>query len=131
MYIVFCYFAYLALSVAATVLVARTLQRNGRSFLVDAFGNYELADSVNRLLVVGFYLVNIGFITRALRTDAQVSSAREAVELVSDKFGLALVVLGVLHFFNLYVFSRIRKRTQDRLHIEQRPPLPADAQMEF
>jgi len=129
MYIVFCYFAYLALSVAATILVARTLEKNGRSFLVDAFGNYELADSVNRLLVVGFYLINIGYVTRALRTDAEVTSVRQAVELVSDKIGLVLVVLGFMHFFNLYVFSRMRKRSQARLRNEQRPPLPPDMQL--
>jgi hypothetical protein len=80
--------------VGATIWVAQTLQRNGRSFLVDAFhGNGELADSVNRLLVVGFYLINVGYVTRALRTGAAVVTVREAIELVSDKFGLVLVVL--------------------------------------
>jgi hypothetical protein len=55
------YLAYLLISVALTVWVARTLHRNGRIFLVDSFlGNEPLADSVNHLLVVGFYLINIG-----------------------------------------------------------------------
>ena len=53
--------AYLLISVAVTIWVARTLHKNGRIFLVDAFhGNEHLADSVNHLLVVGFYLVNVG-----------------------------------------------------------------------
>ena len=60
-----CYFSYLAISVAVTVWVARTLHKSGRVFLLDAFhGNAELADSVNHLLVVGFYLVNVGYIGR-------------------------------------------------------------------
>ena len=62
------YLAYLGISVALTVWVARTLHKNGRIFLVDSFhGNEGLADSVNHLLVVGFYLVNIGYVTLALR----------------------------------------------------------------
>jgi hypothetical protein len=120
MYIVVCYLAYLAVSVATTVWVAQTLHRNGRSFLIDAFhGNGELADSVNYLLVVGFYLINTGYITLALHSTAEVTTVRAAIELVCDKFGLVLVVLGVMHFFNLYVFNRLRKRGQADL----RPPL--------
>ncbi|MDQ3266018.1 MAG: hypothetical protein M3Y59_20590 [Myxococcota bacterium] len=54
------YLAYLVISIGITVWVARTLQQNGRVFLVDAFlGKETLADSVNHLLVVGFYLVNL------------------------------------------------------------------------
>src|SRR5580700_7986131 len=111
MYIVVSYIAYLAVSLAVTIWVAQTLRRNGRSFLIDAFhGNRELADSVNHLLVVGFYLINIGYITLALHTGVQVATVREAIELVCDKVGLVLLVLGAMHFSNLYVFNRLRRR---------------------
>lgn len=124
MYIVVCYALYLVVSLAVTVWVARTLHMSGRTFLVDAFhGSEELADSVNRLLVVGFYLVNAGYITTTLRTAAIINSPRAAIELISDKVGLVLLVLGVLHFFNLYVFNRLRKRA----HSNSVPPLLPDA----
>ncbi len=126
MYILVCYVGYLAISLTATVWVAHTLRRNGRAFLTDAFhGNVELADSVNHLLVVGFYLINAGYVTLALRTSALVVTVRSAIELVCDKFGLVLMVLGAMHFFNLYVFHRLRRRGQADL----RPPLPPDGQI--
>lgn len=126
MYIVISYCVYLAISLSATIWVAQTLQRNGRTFLIDAFhGNTGLADSVNRLLVVGFYLINAGYVTRALRTATEVVTTRQAIELVSDKIGLVLVVLGAMHFFNLYVFNRLRSRGQS----EWRPPFPPDARI--
>lgn len=110
-YIIVSYCAYLAISIALTIWVAHTLHKRGAIFLVDAFhGNKELADSVNHLLVVGFYLVNIGFIALALKTSEQILNARAAIELVSDKVGIAMIVLGGMHFFNLYVFARIRHR---------------------
>lgn len=116
MYIIVCYIAYLTVSLAATIWVAQTLRQNGRSFLVDAFqGNRELADSVNHLLVVGFYLINVGYVTLALHTYAQVATARSAMELVCDKIGVVLIVLGVMHFFNLYIFNRMRRRGQAEL----------------
>ena len=119
MYIVVSYLAYLAISLGVTVWVAQALQRNGRVFLVDAFhGNAELADSVNRLLVVGFYLINIGYATLALRTSERLENERQAIELVSSKIGLVLLVLGGMHMLNLYVFNRLRQRGREfgRLH---------------
>jgi TRAP-type C4-dicarboxylate transport system permease large subunit len=125
MFIVYGYLVYLAVSLTVTVWVARTLHRRGRVFLVDAFqGQMELADSVNHLLVVGFYLINVGYVAFALKTTDNPANLRQAIEVVSDKLGLVLLVLGLMHFFNLYVFSRIRKRGQESA---APPPFPPDA----
>ena len=68
MYTVWSYIVYLITSLLITAWVGRTLYRRGRIFLVDAFhGNEAVADSVNHLLVVGFYLINIGYVTLALK----------------------------------------------------------------
>jgi hypothetical protein len=105
------YIVYLLLSVGLTVWVARTLFQSGRVFLVDSFlGNETLADSVNRLLVVGFYLVNIGYVSVALKYGDKPSSLDGLIEHLSTKVGVVMLVLGGMHFFNLYVFSRMRKR---------------------
>jgi hypothetical protein len=125
MYIVGCYLTYLAISLAVTVWVARTLHRNGRLFLVQAFhGDTGLAESVNHLLVVGFYLVNVGYVALALGTAGTPVNLRQSIELVSDKLGVVLIVLGVMHFFNLFIFSRIRSRSRARTApqgLEHRP----------
>lgn len=111
MNIAVCYFGYLAISIALTVWVARTLHHNGRVFLVDAFhGNDQLADSVNHLLVVGFYLINIGYIALALKTTDPLATLREVIELESTKIGVVLMILGVMHCFNILVLARMRNR---------------------
>src|ERR1700739_3265964 len=77
MYVAACYLSYLVISIALTVWVARTLHRSGRVFLLDAFhGNAPLADSVNQLLVVGFYLINVGYIALALKTTDSLANLR-------------------------------------------------------
>jgi hypothetical protein len=125
MYIVGCYLTYLALSLAVTVWVASTLYRNGRLFLARAFhGDTGLAESVNHLLVVGFYLVNVGYVALALSTASTPVDIRQSIELVSDKLGVVLIVLGVMHFFNLFIFSRIRSRSKEKAAsqgLEHRP----------
>ena len=114
MFTVGCYFTYLAISLVVTVWVARTLYTNGRIFLIGAFHeNTPLADSVNHLLVVGFYLVNVGFVSIWLQSDATLTNLREAVQWVSGKIGIVLLVLGAIHFFNLFVFSRLQKQARE------------------
>ena len=109
--IVWTYLTYILISLLLTVWVARTLHKNGRIFLVDAFGGNEpLADSVNHLLVVGFYLVNIGYVALALKEASTPGDLRGVLEMLSSKLGLVLVVLGAMHFTNLCIFSKLRKR---------------------
>jgi hypothetical protein len=124
--IVVTYIIYLMISVNLTIWVARTLHKRGAIFLVDAFhGNLELAASVNHLLVVGFYLINIGFVSLALKSEGQITTSRAAIEMLSDKLGWVLLILGGMHFFNLFVFSRIRSRAQNQG--QHRPPVAPDA----
>lgn len=125
--VVITYAVYLVVSVALTVWVARTLFRSGGEFLVDVFGGQkELAQATNRLLVVGFYLLNLGYVALALQVTGEIAGARGSIETLSTKIGGVLLVLGVVHFGNLFVLSRIRRRS--RLDVRTRPPLPPTGQ---
>ena len=107
------YLVYLGITLFVTVWVAFTLHRNGRVFLVDAFhGKDALADSVNHLLVVGFYLINVGYIGLVLRADKKPQDLVEAIEIFSHKIGVVLLVLGIMHFINIKIFSSMRRRAQ-------------------
>lgn len=119
-YKVWMYLLYLAISIGLTIWVATTLSRNGLMFLEDVFGDQRLARAVNHLLVVGFYLVNLGFVTFAMRTDDTVGSTAVALEALSRKVGLVLLVLGTLHVFNVFALGRYRRNRQRQL--ETRPP---------
>lgn len=124
--VVVTYAAYFAVSIFLTVWVARTLHKNGRVFLVEVFGGDEsLADSVNHLLVVGFYLINLGYVSLALKIGYAIETTQAAIEAFSWKIGLVLLVLGAMHFFNLFVFSRIHRRPRSA-----RTPLNAEVAVE-
>ena len=108
---VYIYIAYTIISIAMTVWVARTLHKNGRVFLLEAFkGKEDMADSVNHLLVVGFYLINLGFILLYLRFGTKPEMLVEGIEYIATKIGVVLLVLGAMHFFNIFNFDRMRKK---------------------
>lgn len=119
------YLLYISISIALTIWVAHTLHKNGRIFLVDVFhGNEPLADSVNHLLVVGFYLINMGWICLMLKLGYTIASPQAGIEALSVKIGTVLLVLGGMHFFNLLIFSRMRRRATLR---NAAPPVYPDA----
>jgi hypothetical protein len=99
------YASYLVISIAMTVWVARVLSKNGEMFLVKCFGqDRELARSTNHLLVIGFYLVNIGFI--CARLDGWTMSNVDLVPNVGAKVGISVLVLGIMHFFNMVMIAK-------------------------
>ncbi|HNP37648.1 MAG TPA: hypothetical protein PKK10_17505 [Woeseiaceae bacterium] len=110
------YMIYISFSVFITVFVSRTLSKNGLTFLVAGFrGNRELAASTNHLLVVGFYLVNLGFVLLRMRTGVTIDSFEQLIVYQASGLGLVLLVLGLAHFFNMYVISRISRSNLDFL----------------
>jgi hypothetical protein len=123
------YVIYLFISIVLTVWVARTLHHHGRVFLVTAFhGDEKLADSVNHLLVVGFYLINLGWVTLVLKTQLAPQSTAEIFEVLSYKLGIVLLILGVMHFFNIFIFNRMRKNA---IYETAPPPIEPDEELEL
>ncbi len=119
------YALYLLITIALTIWVARTLSHNGIVFLEQCFGqNAVLARSTNHLLVVGFYLVNLGFITLTLSLGSEPHSVPEAIRFLSAKVGLAVLVLGLMHFLNMAGIAKFGRVVNDWL-TEDRAPRPA------
>lgn len=120
MYLVPAFLIYLAVSLALTVWVARTLSRNGIVFLKECFGHDDaLANSTNHLLVVGFYLVNLGWILLTLRYGDAPQTLAQAITFLSSKIGLVVVVLGAMHFFNMNAIAKFGRKVGQWLQEER------------
>ena len=111
------YALYLAITIEITIWVARTLSKNGEVFLIQCFGhNAEVAKSTNHLLVVGFYLVNIGFITLTLSLGTEPVTVTDTIRFLSNKVGLAVMVLGAMHFFNMGAVAQFGRKVNSWLY---------------
>lgn len=116
------YAVYALASLILTVFLARTLFHHGQVLLDDVFESPEMAKAVNRLLVVGFYLVNFGY-ALLMMSGGSAESIQIAVETLASKLGLLLLSLAAMHFGNLFLFNRIRRRSA--LHRAPVPPVAA------
>ena len=103
------YLLYITISITITVWVGNVLRRAGRTFLIANFqGNADIADSVNHLLLVGFYLINFGFIFLTLKYGDKTETLAGMLEFLSTKIGLVVLVLGGMHFFNMAMLVKYR-----------------------
>ena len=111
-YLISVYVLYGVVSIGLTMWLARTLYQNGAVFLEDVFdNNLRMAVAVNKLLVTGFYMLNLGYAFLLLQANAA-TDALSAGEILVRKLGLLLLSLGVIHFANMYLFYRLRRRAR-------------------
>ena len=102
------YILYITVSMGLTVWVGRTLNKNGKVFLGYTYPDrMDLVDAISNMLLVGFYLINIGFIAYYLRiTTGAPGDWAQVIEFLAVKIGLIAILLGVMHFALMFVLQR-------------------------
>ncbi|MEI6946228.1 hypothetical protein V9K67_03440 [Paraflavisolibacter sp. H34] len=114
-YIVAAYFIYLPVALVLTWIVAENLFKNGMVFMRDIFfGREEIARATNSLFKIGFYLLNIGFALYILEIYNPLTGMQDTIEVLSSKIGGFSIYLGVMLFFNLYLFFRGKRAARQR-----------------
>jgi hypothetical protein len=109
------YYIYLPVVIVLTWYVARVLFRNGRAFMNDIFnGNEVMAVSTNRLFELGFYLLNVGFAFTIMEITRSIKDYQGLLEELSVKLGGYSIYLGIMLFFNMYLFFRGRRISKMR-----------------
>ena len=104
------YLIYLPVIIVLTWYVAHTLFKNSKVFMLDIFsGKEQIAYATNTLFETGFYLLNLGFALLIMEVSYQISSSRNLIEILSSKVGGFAIYLGIMLFFNLYLFFRGRR----------------------
>lgn len=113
-FLIIAYTVYLPVTIGLTYYVANTLFKNSKVFMLDIFrGREEIALSTNHLMRVGFYLLNIGFAMLMLKTNHEVIGTQTLLEVLSLKIGGFSIYLGVMLFFNLYLFFRGKRKSRE------------------
>lgn len=111
--VIWAYAIYLTITILLTLFVAKTLFKQGKIFMLDIFNGREaIALSTNRLFEVGFYLLNIGFAMLIMKI-YRCNNLQQLIEILSQKIGGFSMYLGLMLFFNLYLFFRGKKKSKE------------------
>ncbi len=119
-YLIWIYVIYAIAAIALTAILAKTLYSSGALFLESVYNDQKMASAINRLLVTGFYMLNLGYAFLIFQTN-DAATALEATELLVTKLGLLLISLGIIHFINMAVFWRIKKSGDNAQYVPASP----------
>ena len=99
---------YLLVSLYITVWVGHQIFKQGEHFLMEIFkDNTSIVKPVNRILLTGYYLINIGYVFVLLIHKQHPQTFTDVLELLSSKLGIVILSLGIIHLFNLMTFAFI------------------------
>ena len=105
------YIIYLLFTYLITVKVGKVLFKNGRIFILSILkDDEELTDFINKILLVGYYLMNLGYATIMLRFWKTIYNTTELVASVSTMTGRIVLSLAVMHYINMYAITIIGKK---------------------
>ena len=112
------YLIYLPIVISLTIYISKMLFKNGKLFMIDIFrGKEDIALATNKLFEMGFYLINIGFALYIMKiysySPNYEMSYQTLMETLSKKIGGFTIYLGVILFFNLFLFFRGRKKSKE------------------
>lgn len=109
---IYCF--YLAVSLLITIHIGKLLSQNGLVFLTHQLdGNKSLALTINNLLLIGYYLINIGYILLVLNLGASSMANGELngqIYFLTRNLGLVTLMLGAMHMILLYVLANWNPR---------------------
>jgi hypothetical protein len=104
------YSIYITVIMYITVFIGKKFHTNGRVFLHEILIDHSICEAVNNILLVAYYLLNIGNAIIMLKTWPQIESAGELIEVTSVNIGQIVLLLAGIHFVNIALLLMGRKR---------------------
>lgn len=109
-YNILAYIIFLTLIIFIIVYVGRYFYSNGRIFIIALFnGNSTMADYINELLLIGYYLFNIGYAFLKLRQWEKVNNLETLFSSLATNIGVLIFILALVHYFNMLVIYLLSK----------------------
>src|SRR5688500_11558974 len=105
------YIIYLFITYLITVHVGLMFYRNGRVYILRLLhGDEKLTDSINNILLIGYYLLNLGYGALMINTWKTIITWTELVGSIATMTGKIMLTLAIIHFFNMAVIYVISRR---------------------
>lgn len=107
------YLIYGIITFYITVKVGWICYKNGIHFIQLELQDEQIAHSVNKLLLVGYYLLNLGYALSMIYTWKTIHNHLELLSTLSYRTAYIILGLGLMHYFNIAVITLLRKKSSN------------------
>lgn len=100
------YTIFLLITTYIIIVVGKLCYRNGNIFVLELIPNHkELCHQINKILLIGYYLINIGYCAMTLVSWSAITNFTELVSIISSKTAVILGILAILHYLNIFILT--------------------------
>lgn len=101
------YVIYLLITTFIIINVGKICYRNGNIYVAQLIPEHEdLCQKTNQVLLIGYYLLNLGYCAMTLISWDKIISYSQLVEVISIKTAIIVCIIAILHYFNIYIITK-------------------------
>ena len=101
------YVIYLLITTFIIINVGKICYRNGNIYVAQLIPEHEdLCKKTNQVLLIGYYLLNLGYCAMTLISWDKIISYSQLVEVISIKTAIIVCIIAMLHYFNIYIITK-------------------------
>lgn len=107
------YIFYLFITYLITVHVGLRFYRNGRVYILRLLrGDVKLTEFINRMLLTGYCLLNLGYAALMLRSWKTIQTWAELLATICSMTGRIMLTLALIHFINMAIILLMSRHHQ-------------------
>jgi hypothetical protein len=101
------YFIYLTITIFIIVRVGKNCYKNGNIFVSELIPNHlDLCQKINQILLLGYYLLNIGYCAMTLISWEKILLTSQLIEVIAIKAATIIFIISALHYTNIIILTK-------------------------
>jgi hypothetical protein len=101
------YFIYLSITIFIILKVGKICYKNGNIYVAELIPNHaDLCQKINQVLLLGYYLLNIGYCAMTLISRQKIISSAQLIETIGTKTAIIVFIISVLHYLNIIILTK-------------------------
>lgn len=101
------YFIYLGITVFIIIKVGKICYKNGNVYVSELIPNHkDLCQKINQVLLMAYYLLNIGYCAMTLISWQKIESSAQLIETICIKSAIIICAISLLHYLNIIILTK-------------------------
>lgn len=110
------YILYLTITAVITFYVGWLCYKNGIHYIQAELKDEVLANAVNRFLLIGYYLTNLGYAAIMIYNWEHVNNMADVINALSKRISFIVLSMGGMHYLNITLIYLLRQNNKTSIN---------------
>jgi hypothetical protein len=105
------YLIYFIITFFIIIKVGKICYNNGNIYVSQLIPNHEeLCQRINQMLLIGYYLLNIGYCAMTIVSWQRIITTNHLIEIIASKSAIIIITIAVMHYLNIFLLTKYLKK---------------------